>query len=116
MRVADGAEVRIVRGDAVGKFVKPGLPGKDRASLREQIRNSGVVGGDVVFKEQRTAGGTDAFRAEDVFQRDGDAVKGTAVLACREFPIGFGGGGTRFFSSNCEECVELGVEELYLCQ
>ncbi len=107
--VADGAEVGVRRGDAIGEFVHVGFAEEDGAGGGEFFGDGGVGGGEVVLEEQGAEGGADTFSFEDVFEGDGDAVEGAAGEADGEFAVGLVGLGEGVVGGDGEEGVEAGV-------
>ena len=76
------AVVGVFAGDSVGELVEVGFAGEDGSRVEEALGDPGVFGcGRIVLGvEAGGAGGDGAGDVEAVFDGDGDAVEGGAVL------------------------------------
>jgi hypothetical protein len=71
--------VGIIRSDAVGQLVQPGLAQHDSAGVGEPLDNGRVEVRNIVGEELRARSGTDAFRGDQIFVCDGNAVERAAI-------------------------------------
>ena len=86
-RIPNRAEVRIVRGDAIGKLVQPGLADHVGARVIQLAHDRRVIVRHEIREDFRSAGGPHAASENVVLVRDRDAVQRSAVDAAREFVV-----------------------------
>ena len=92
VRVAGGAERRVLGGAAHGELVEVGLADDDAAGGDDALDHGGVVGRAPAFEDLRRARRGDAPRAHVVLQRDRHAGERTRVLALRDGEVDRVGG------------------------
>jgi hypothetical protein len=90
--IADGAEVPVVGGDAVGKFVESGLADDDGARVAEFFADSGIVIRDMVGEELGAGGGENTLGIKVVLESYRDAVQRTPIAPGSEFFVTNTGG------------------------
>src|SRR2546425_12475030 len=74
-RIARGAVMRVVGGDAVSEFMQVGLAQQDSDSLPQQGNHGGVLLGHEVSQDLRARGGENPARPDIVLECDGDVVE-----------------------------------------
>jgi hypothetical protein len=110
------AEERTVRLFIAGHFGQVGLAQDDRPRLAQPLHYHGVLLGDVVGERLETAGGAQASRLEDVFERHRHAVQGPPVLALRQRLVRLPGAQPRPLRVQGDHRVQSGVVRFDLAQ
>ena len=86
--IANGAEVRIIRRDAISQLMHAGFADEHRAGRCELFDHGGIAIGNMVEEDDRAAGGAHAARFENVLHGNRNAVQRPAIGALRQFFIG----------------------------
>jgi hypothetical protein len=104
--------MRIIRRDAVGKFMHVELAQNHSARRFQALDNRRIEIGQQIFENLGAGSSAHSAHGEQILNGDGNAMQRPAIAPGSEFGFGLARAHHRIFGCDCDECVELRIEAL----